>query len=252
MGVVIVSPNTRAPWNTKILSPVTRGLEGWFECDTDIARLGFNRAPSKPNAKIVGSPVVSSQSVKFKGLSNYLDTSIAETADMTIIVVGKSTNEVPAGASSTGDANTPMYAGTYIGPAVGVSGNSSGVSLYHVVNNSVYGVAARDNGSGAPTGAQIAAPDVANVWGLRAVRTGNGAQTQVQNLTTGTTASNAANTNNRIVTTNTLRIGSGYRDFGGEVDISQIIVFSVRLTDEELDLMAAFMRKRAASIGLSV
>lgn len=252
MGVVIVSPNTRAPWNTKILSPVTRGLEGWFECDTDIHRLGFNRAPSKPNAKIVGSPVVGSASTRFKGMLNYLNTSIAETDAMTIMVVGKSANEIPAGSPGGGDGNTPMYAGTYTGPAAIISsGTSSGIALHHSANTTLYAIGARDNGSGASTAAQISAPDIANGWGLRALRTSTGEKTRVQNITRGTSAENPS-INTRIPTTNHLRIGGGYTGFAGEVDISHIVVFSVRLTDAELDLMAAFMRKRASSIGLSV
>ena len=79
MGIKLVSPGALAPWYTKVIPPVSRGLEGWFCFDTAIERVGFNRALGKSNAKVIGAPVVFSTHARFKGGSNYLETAIAET-----------------------------------------------------------------------------------------------------------------------------------------------------------------------------
>ena len=141
MGIKLVSPGALAPWYTKVIPPVSRGLEGWFCFDTAIERVGFNRALGKSNAKVIGAPVVFSTHARFKGGSNYLETAIAETPDLTIIVVGKASG--PLG--GTGTSTAVPYVGNYGGASNGLSG---GVELYHITDSTLTGQANRLNSAG--------------------------------------------------------------------------------------------------------
>jgi hypothetical protein len=73
----------------------------------------------------------------------------------------------------------------------------------------------------------------------------------VNNLTAGTSATGALSTL-RVPADRAFRIGSAYANFGAEVDISQVIIHSARLTDDEVTAIAAVMRKRAARLGIAV
>ena len=86
MGLKLISPGSLAPWYTKVIPPVTRSLEGWFCFDTALERIGYNRAPGKGNAKLVGIPTVFATHARFKGGLNYLETLIAETDQFTVPV----------------------------------------------------------------------------------------------------------------------------------------------------------------------
>lgn len=253
MGVELISVGSTAPWYTKVSSPVTRGLEGWFCFDTDISRIGFNRAPGKPDASIVGQPVVKTGHVEFKSLSNYLNTSIPESADMTVLLVGKSIS-IPNASPATSFETTPMFFGTYVGPSAlpGYS-QSNGMSLYSNRPGVLYAGAARDDGTGANQQAVIAASmaEEPNSWALHAMRIGNSIPTDLFNLTTNQ-KSTRVNANIRVPSTNNLRIGGAYYQFAGEVAISQVVVFSVALTNDEINKIAALMRTRAARLGITV
>ena len=254
MGVELISVGSQAPWYTKVSPPVTRGLEGWFCFDTDISRIGLNRAPGKPDATIVGSPTVFSSYARFTGLSHYLNTGINETADMTILVVGKAANAIPAGAAATGDATTPMYCGTFFGPGTIVDGypSTTGIGLHHNAPAVQVLTAGRSSGAGLTTSAQAQiAADVPTAWGLRVGRTGKDTLNFTENLTTNKSQANPTSTI-RVPSNKTLRIGGGYMNFAAQVDISQIVIYSVALTDGEINQIATLMRKRAARLGISV
>lgn len=249
MGVELISVGSQAPWYTKVSPPVTRGLEGWFCFDTDINRIGFNRAPGKKDATIVGLPVVTENYARLKGLANYLTTDINESTDMTILIISRAAS-IPNG--TPGD-TTPMHFGNYLGPsAIAGYTTSYGISLYNQTSDKMTGAATRDNGTGSAvtSAGAIQTETIAN-WNLRVLRTGNGVTTDYINLTTNTKLS-SANTNIRVPSTNKLRIGSGYTTFAGTVDVSHMIAYSVALTDAEISQIAALMRKRATRLGISV
>ena len=255
MGIKIISSGTLAPWNTKILAPVTRNLEGWFEFDTDSSRIGFNRAPGKNNASAVGLPVMSTNYARFKGLQNFVQTDISEPAELTIFVVGKATSAIPSGASANGDANTPAYVGTYYGTAGDAvhAGTNTGSSLYHAAATTLTGTAARSNGSGGYVSAtqQALAGETPTNWGIRVLRVATNSPTMVANKTTGT-SSTGSSVASRVPSTNTLRIGSLYNNFAAEVDISQVVIYSTALTTDEINAVANMMRTRASRLGISV
>lgn len=252
MGVQLIANDTVAPWYTKVIPPVTRGLEGWFTFDTDSSRFGFNRALDKGNAEIVGAPVAYPTHARFKGLSNFLLTDIAETDAMTILVLGKAVAAIPAGASISGDANTPYYVGNRNGAVVtpGYSGKSGGVSLYHVLPENLTVSGPRDNGAG---GASLTASNLVGEvpvsWGIRGVRTQSGAPTRAMNLTRNL-YQDGSSVAGRVLNGAKLRIGDGAGNFGAEVDISAVAIYSVALSDAEIAMVAGAMRKRAQRLGI--
>lgn len=247
--------NQVGPWYTKVSAPVDQGLEGWFTFDTDAKRFFFNRAKGKADALIVGSPVAYPTHGRFKGLVNYLKTGIRETDGQTLIVVGKAAAQIPADASTSGDANTPFYVGNYRGTSLteGVAGAAYGSSLYHVSASSLTGSASRVNGAGGATSSvrSVGSGEVATEWGIRAMRASSSYALKVQNLTRNTVAV-SADLNARVLSDSVFQIGSGTMVFGGEVDISAVAIYSRVLTDTELSEVAAAMRKRMLRLGINV
>lgn len=256
MGIKFRS-NQIGPWQTKINAPVDvdQGLEGWFTFDTDAKRFFFNRAKGKPDALIVGTPVAYPTHGRFKGLANYLKTSIREADGMTLIVVGKAAKEIPEDSSTTGDANTPFYVGNYRGASLtpGVTGTAYGSSLYHVKPNSLTGGATRSNNTGGATSSvrSLGAGEISSEWGIRVMRAASNMALKVQNLTRGT-ESQSTDVNPRVLSDSLFQIGSGTAVFGGEVDISAVAIYSRVLSDFELNEVAAAMRKRMLRLGISV
>ncbi|HDW3220055.1 TPA: hypothetical protein RMM45_004235 [Escherichia coli] len=253
MGVELISVGTPAPWYTKVSPPVTRGLEGWFCLDTDISRIGFNRAPGKADAVIVGVPAVNADSARLKGLTNYLSTDVTESADMTVLVISKAVS-IPDGAPATAGETTPMHFGSYSGvPALpGYPNNSYGISLFNTYPDRSNVGAARDDGTGSGiTSAQTFQTETIHNWNLRVIRTGDSVTTDFINLTTNRKTSSTVTTR-RVPTGNKMRIGSGYSQYSGTVDVSHIVFYSVALTDSEISQIAALMRARAARLGITV
>ncbi|CNH15967.1 hypothetical protein [Yersinia intermedia] len=253
MGVELISVGSVAPWYTKVSPPVIRGLEGWFCFDTDISRIAFNRAPGKSDAVIVGLPVVNDKFSRFKGLSNYLNTNIPESTEMTVFVVGKSAVNLPEQSIPANYAGYPMYFGNYPGGDSTVPGHTTyGCGLFHDTPTKLSMTASRlSAGTGLATSAQAQITDTPSAWGLRVVRVGEGVKTRTMNLTTGVAGEYAAITQ-RLPSTHTLRIGGAYSTFTGEVDISQIVIYSAALTDEEIAAVASLMRVRSARLGITV
>lgn len=248
MGLKLTSPGALAPWYTKTIPPVTRALEGWFCFDTALERIGYNRAPQKGNARMIGQPTVFATHARFKGGVSYLETLIPETAAMTILVVGK----LPGALGGTGTTT----AAPYVASLSGATANPSlpgGVALYHTTDTTLTANANRMNsaGDGYTTGQANMADNPTN-WGLRMLRTSSAGGTRVSNLTTGAFANQSLATN-RLVTTVPLRIGGTYAStFLGETDISHVAIYSDALTDDEVALVAAAMRKRMARLGIAV
>ncbi|WP_410480679.1 hypothetical protein ACJ70E_15795 [Pseudomonas plecoglossicida] len=247
MGIKLIAKDTIAPWDSKVVPPVTRGLQAWFTFDTDAARFSLNRAIGKPNADVVGAPVAYATHGRFKGLANYLKTQVPETAEMTIVAVGRLVS-LP-----TGSANGAMLVSNFSGNAVtpGYTGTATGVSLYSDGAN-FKGTGCRDNGSGGmDTATATDATDTPTDWAIRAVRTQPSAINKYFNLTKGTSATNAS-VRARVLSDSMFRIGSATGNFAGEADISAVAIYSVALTDDEIRQVADAMRKRMTRLGISV
>lgn len=253
MGIKLIANGTTAPWHSKVIPPVTRGLEGWYNFDTDASRFGYNRAIGKADANVYGSPVAYATHGRFKGLANFLDTQIAESINQTIIIVSKAAAAIPAGASSGGDANTPFFVGNYLGPVStpGLAGSSFGVNLFATSQTSLTGSAARANGAGGATSGQNPlAGEVATDWGIRCIRASE-AETVTFNVSKNTKQVYAA-TLGRALASTKIRIGSATTAFAGEADISAVAIYSEALTDAEIASLAAILRARMRRLGVTV
>lgn len=252
MGIKLIAKDTVAPWNSKVIPPVTRGLEGWFTFDTDASRFSRNRAINKPDAEVIGAPMAFSTHGRFKGLLNFLKTQIPDSVEMTILVIGKAVSTPPT--APGGGPDSPFYAGGFTGNSVDptVPGAGYGVSLFHGAGDSLTGNAGRVNGAGTGTtsGASNLSGEVPTTWGLRAVRASN-IITESFNLTRNAKASSSTVTR-RVLSDSVVRIGGASSTFGGEVDISAVAIYSVALTDAEMALVAEAMRKRTTRLGISV
>lgn len=254
MGVVIKSANTRAPWYSKVMPPAADTLQGWFEFGSDVKLQGFNRAMNKKNGVVVGSPAVAAGYTRFKGLTNYLQTDIADTNSLTIIVVGRSVNAIPAGASVTGDANTPFYAGFNRGNAQtpGLTGSVFGTGLYHTKPDALTSGSSRESGTG---GISYFSTDLSGEsptnFAIRAIRVNASGLDVVSNLTRNLSATRTT-ASARVRTDSLARIGSGVTGFGAEVDVSSVAFYSSALSDADLAAVAELMRRRAARYGINV
>jgi hypothetical protein len=248
MGTNVKSANSGSIWYVKVEPPVTRGLEGWFTLDTDASRFWFNRAPDKPDALIVGAPTAFAGWGRFKGTTNYLQTQVADTDEVTLIVVGKSAQPLVSGVDGT------FLVGCHLGPVStpGFTGNASGANIYLDHPTLMKGSASRDNGSGASTPANLSGTGTpTNSWALRTLRAKTGAATIMTDHTAGLTLT-GADVSKRVLTSNRYRIGSATAGFAGESDISFVAIHSAYLTDVEVAAQIAVVRKRMARLGISV
>jgi ribosomal protein L24 len=249
MGIKLIARDTTAPWTSVVVPPVTRGLEAWFTFDTDAARFTFNRAMGKPNAILVGAPVAYPTHGRFKGLSNYLQTPIAETDEQTIFAVYKCV------LTPTNDATSGYVVGNFRGKSrtPGREGqDSSGVTLYAPASGLV-GKVSRHNGAGAVAFDDILGTGMtpATSWSLRAIRTKSGQVSKVFDFTAGVSIEGVTTAARDLADTK-LRIGSGTAFISGECDISSVAIYSSYLTDDEIAQVAAVMRKRMTRLGVAV
>lgn len=252
MGILLVAAGAVAPWNSKVALPVMRGLEAYFTFDTDAARFGFNRAPGKADALVTGAPLAFVTHGRFNGQTNFLTTKISETPNQTIIVVGKSVATVPVGSTQI---DQPYYVGNAYGSSVNppyVGKTSTGVNLYHPDNARLSASGARDNGSGDPSSAAASlGATPATSWAIRAARVTDTGPNVAMDLTSNTSAV-GTNTNARILNDKTYRIGAVALNASALVDISTVAIYSVALTDAEIQLIAGVMRKRMLRLGIVV
>lgn len=252
MGVLLVASGAVAPWNSKVALPVMRNLEGYFTFDTDAARFSFNRAPGKPNALVTGAPLAYPTHGRFNGQANFLTTKIAETVEQTIIVVGKAAAAVISGGAQ---ADQPIYVSNGYGSAVNppyTGSVATGVALTHPDNARLSAAGARDNGSGAATSGSVSLSATAsNSWAIRAARISAAGFNTSMDLTTNTSAA-GANSNARVINDKTFRIGGAALNNSALVDISAVAIYSVALTDSEIQLIAGVMRKRMLRLGIVV
>lgn len=248
MGIKLISNDSIAPWNSKVVPPVTRGLEGWFTFDTDVSRFPFNRAIGKANATILGAPVAFPTHGRFKGMTNFIRTSIPETDEFTFVVVGKAL-AVPTG-NVDGVALVSSYLGDPVAP--GVTGYPPGASLFLRGTVGGTGAASRSDGANASVSDMIGlASGSPTAWRILACSGKSGEATKVYDLTNNTSAV-GTDVRPRVLNNRMAQIGSAYKDFLGESDISVVAIFSKVLTKAEIDATGAIMRVRMLRLGIVV
>ncbi len=240
--------------NVGISLPVlTRGLEGFFlpylytPSTNKTTPLYRNFVEGKPNARVVGTPDVSRASVRFKGNTDYLVTSIAETADFTFYIICKSGDALEVNGNTT----KPCYLGNdYInvdtqqvaGIVLRSSSNATSDGLVMTVPRS--DGTTLDNGTVWFRGHDHAKWSL--IWGRC-----KGMVTELHNVTQNLSSVTTFN-QPRQLNSNKLLIGSGHPSYTGHSDISRTVWVSRAHGDSEVQQMIEFMRAQAAARGITV
>ncbi|TKD32606.1 hypothetical protein [Azotobacter chroococcum] len=216
--------------------PVIDGLEGCFLFGDGEEMIAKNYAPGKNNATVIGTPTAGSASAVFDG-DNYLQTDIAEEADMTLISVARDPT------FSAGD-----EFGALIGNNFAVA--NGGVALW--LNNNP---AANANAIKGGASDSVAISLNTGVFGLYSYRAKSGAPSTLHAMTTGqsaTSASSGARTLDNARTLRIGRIGSESESYKGQNEQLLALIFSRALSDEEQAAIAAWARSYCTSKGITV
>ena len=255
MGNKIYSRDAVAPWNSYMLPSVTQGLEGWFDCAVEARRGAFNRAMGKPQGQVVGAPVAFATHLRMSLGAGYIQTQIAETVEQSIFTLGRAAGPFPDAAAAV------IFAGTYMGPVnpatlpAGVTVTSSyGASIYADNNGNILYAASRDNGSGGMTsagGSIVSGATPSTSWAIRIMKVAAG-QTTGYDKTANLQVTPSV-TRSRITSLAPFRLGapSGTTTNSGIVDLSQAIIYSRALSDDEINAVTAYMRARANKLGIN-
>ena len=245
---IILSRGTAPAPNGFVVPPVSRGLRAWFTFDTDPGSFGRNRARGQPNAKIVGSPIAYATHGRFKGLQNYLQTQIADSDEITIMVVGR------AVITPTSVADGALLVGGYVGTSQtpGITGNATCGNLFFNNGTTVIASASRNGGAGTSSAGSVTVAGTSPTsWAIRAMRAKTGDVTKVFDLTAGV-SNVGTSVLQRVLSDTKIRIGSATVDFAGECDISVVGIWDKYLTDVEIEQNAVPMRNRMQRLGISV
>lgn len=223
--------------------PVSRGVEGMWLFGASSAASTRNLIYGKPAASVVGAPVVSANSLRLKGLTNFLQTSIAQAPEMTIYVVGKSTDTFVGGAGS------PMFVSNFQSPrASDTSKTSNGVSLAILAStgapqatvSGIFSVIAADGpASSIASAANVSIPDM-TAYKLMTARKA-GSTREMRNETAGTVNSIVSALPDDLGN-GLLRIGSGYTSYAGYCDIAAVVIANVAHTTDERAAINASIR----------
>lgn len=210
--------------------PVTANLKGAFLfADGDIS--GRNYAAGGPSAAVVGSPVVTDNGLTMSG-ANYIDTGIAQTTDMTFIVVAR----LAHGADRAG------IIGNY---------SSTGIAIFDMSasNTSISGNVQRNGAT-----SQANTDTTANQYQLIAFRAGVSSNSRLQNVTMSTDISNTANTSPVInLNSETIKIGRlPGSSFIGPVDIAAVLIYDSVLSDVDANKDFTWAREYMNSYGVSI
>lgn len=207
-----------------LVPPVSRALAGIFILGGSLELSRRNLAPGAAGpGTIVGAPTVEAGYITTASQSHYIDSGIAETNAMTLIVVAR--------APLLGSSNRPGLIGNYL------NSPASGAAVY------IDGT----TGTGFPIGApklnvmmgtlvsqSLTDPD-SSAWGYYEGSVFNGAGTILRERTAGVASAAATTATTRVRNTaSNIRIGSmAHPSFTGNADISLAIIHADTLTTAE-------------------
>ncbi|WP_431282734.1 hypothetical protein ACQW02_25555 [Humitalea sp. 24SJ18S-53] len=210
------------------LPPVAAGLLGWWYFGGTLAQSIRNLAPGGVDATVVGAPAVSAGYISCVGNSAYLNTSIAEPPEATILVGMRSM------ATFATSANETMPVSSY-GPSGGLgfwlakSGASVGpigvLRAHAFVDNA---------GAYLQVAASVTETNL-STWKFASLTVDDGVGVnvydQTDNLTAGATSALARKI---LVPPRTFRIGSSHNStFAGGVDLAFVAIYNRVLTPTE-------------------
>lgn len=250
MGTTIIQSGYSATNPTRFANPVQNDLlySGVFNSRTS----GFwerNFAPSGVAGAVVGVPTLadSGATVQFTGLTNYIQTTVQETDELTVLMVAATDDALVDVASR------PCFFGTYTSPAANAP-----------TDPDVYGVHSRVSAAGAirmgagrgTSWSDDTAGDAAVVvadhtaLAIYTMTAQSGVVTSMTDHTNGNTAVDDS-TADRLLTAATYRVGSGYKQYGGTCRIGQLRIWGAVKSDAAIAEEVRFTRWSMAQLGVS-
>jgi len=240
MGTAIIAQNSSAidSGMRKFIMPASRGIEAIHFLSGSIARAVRNYAKDKEDASVVGTPVESANYMTFKGLTNFLQTKVNESASQTIFRVVRT-------ADTLADLDhCPVFDSTYS------TGLNLGSMLYGNTSGNINQSAARFSDANQTTVSAVSATLVAGTDIDRAafsliVSVVGPTVTTVYNLTKGTVKASATNSFGRRPSMLPFRIGSAYEGnslYKGTCDMAFWSYHSAELTPTEVSANVARIR----------
>lgn len=239
----IVLPGDNYPSIHGFSIPVTSGLEGAYLFGDGLGQVARNYAPGKAQASMVGAPVAYSGYCNF-GADGYIDTGIAETADMTLITVCR---------DSTGSLSDPVPG--YIGNNSSITGG--GVAIFGgATENQLRGSNVKINTAVTPAAPGVEFLQVAGnpfAFTGQVLRARNAAPSSFENASTGAKLFSTGSGVRVVEKTYPILIGRiPSNTFKGLNDQVAALVYSRALSDAELDQVMAWLRSYCVSKGVSI
>lgn len=240
MGTAITAKNSNAEnaGMRKFIPPVTRNLEAWHFLNTDVTKAATNYAiGGKGDAVVVGAPLEFPDHIQFKGLANFLQTEVPESATQTVFSVVRTKDTL------VDLDHLPAFYGNYRSATNGgsyLAVPSGGTTLTKV--------ATRFNSTGNVTASPVslAIPAAVEIgeWSL-IVDITKANFNAVQNATKSTSSERTDETFGRKVSSEPYRIGSIYEAsslWRGTADMALWAYYSTELTPSEIALVIARIR----------
>lgn len=213
--------------------PVLDGLEGAYLFADGAAQISRNYAPGKPDAKIIGSPVAEATCVNFNDAA-YLNTGIAEVADMTLVAVCRDNSDLKI---------LPGFIGNNLSIAAG------GIAISTYSATQLRGTNVKPSGTVESIGLAADAAQFAAV----AYRPKSSAQSLMTNLGTGVTATGASSAARVVDAANPIWIGRiPSNAFKGPNKAVLALVYSRAVTDAELVKITAWVKEYCTSKGVTI
>lgn len=228
------------------IAPVADGLVAWFM--TGGANALKNYAPGGADATIVGAPDIQPGFVSLKGATNFLQTSVPETAAMTLIAVARTSDTFVDGA------HQPVFAGNYVSTGVGglmIYGNpatgGAAPPASRLTGMSVYD----NNGSTVLLQPFVAAAD-ATAWRALSMEVSNTTDPVTRDLTNGLIGT-TPRLYPRKIANETFRIGSARgASYQGVCDVAAFVAYNRVLTADERGRVYARLKSTLAKRGITV
>lgn len=245
MGTIIKASGVDAEQGaTEFIPPVTRGLEGIFFLNSSREKASRNYAPGKPDGAIVGTPTINPSYINARSQSNYVQTEVVESEEVTIFCIARTTDP---------GSNLPTRAawyGTYRNQGANAAVWNPGVSAWRD-NGTFRANAGYGDDPAAPVQRQvvISAADF-SAWSLYVHRV-RAADVYFTDVTRGLSGSTSA-IGARQRSVGKFRIGGVYYEFLGQCDVAVWQVHSVALNDQEIASIVANLRAYALKLGITV
>lgn len=240
MGTAITAKNSNAEnaGMRKFSPPVSRSLEAWHFLNEGVAKAATNYALDKPDAQIIGAPAEFAEYIQFKGLTNYLQTEVKESATSTTFSVIRTKDTL------VGEDHTPAFYGNYRSGIVGGSHLAVAVSGGLLTKvSSRFTDLAQTKVSSSPVNLLAGTINLGE-WSL-VVDITKGGFNSIQNATTGAIRERTDVTYGRSISPEKYRVGSVYDAssmWKGTADMALWAHYSTELTASEIASNVAVIR----------